>query len=434
MFTRSNFEQSGRHTTSPVGNESSLSNPIVITPTRGRIFFQEEQLTTTNKDTHPSLMAQCIHLSPMEMMERFATIAKASMSPTSYNSATTMDALHLLASNSNEPYPMNPNTTHVAAYRRRYVPDHRTMSSPSSIVGSSNSRTNLDSGTRKRNRDDEDNEDFSDDEIMSATQGIHTTTTNLTSFSSFAYITQLDTTLNAAQTVHQLTELEQQLEKCSNARLFLPSYQRFCVDMHNAVTSIHTNTRSERTTATTCYDEQRNDEEIPRDPPMLQKQRFLLDQLYRDAIEHVRILLLDAKFMMQAKTCSTSSTTTEQGSFMDHASYNCGVSSSDAYHHLEHENLNNSEGAKKKVADYMTNWLRRNWINPYPDESCLEQMAKDCGTSKTVVNNWLINSRTRKWRPAIAKAYELGRPTVLLKEDSIRIFDGKPLQELKPIG
>ncbi|MFN9979583.1 MAG: hypothetical protein ACK53Y_06710, partial [bacterium] len=56
-----------------------------------------------------------------------------------------------------------------------------------------------------------------------------------------------------------------------------------------------------------------------------------------------------------------------------------------------------------------------------------------CGASKTVVNNWLINSRTRKWRPAIAKACALGRPTTLLKEDSIHIFDGKPVQELKPV-
>ena len=117
---------------------------------------------------------------------------------------------------------------------------------------------------------------------------------------------------------------------------------------------------------------------------------------------------------------------------MNHASnYKDGVSSDVDPHH---DNLNNSEGAKKKVADYMTNWLRRNWINPYPDELGLEQMAKDCGTSKTVVNNWLINSRTRKWRPAISKAYELGRPTAFLKEDSIRIFDGKPLQELTPMG
>jgi hypothetical protein len=57
-------------------------------------------------------------------------------------------------------------------------------------------------------------------------------------------------------------------------------------------------------------------------------------------------------------------------------------------------------------------------------------MARDCGTTTTVVSNWLINVRTRKWRPSIVKAFELKRPVDLLLEDSINIFDDNPLREL----
>jgi hypothetical protein len=85
---------------------------------------------------------------------------------------------------------------------------------------------------------------------------------------------------------------------------------------------------------------------------------------------------------------------------------------------------------KIDLGKYMTNWLRENWINPYPDETVLQQISRDCGTTPHIVTNWLINARTRKWRPAIMKAYEMNRPAELLLEDSIAIFDGKPLHSL----
>jgi hypothetical protein len=85
---------------------------------------------------------------------------------------------------------------------------------------------------------------------------------------------------------------------------------------------------------------------------------------------------------------------------------------------------------KKDFSKYMTSWLRDNWTNPYPDEDGLADMARDCGTTSTIVSNWLINARTRKWRPAIIKATNLSRPSELLLEDSIRIFDGRPLRPL----
>ena len=85
---------------------------------------------------------------------------------------------------------------------------------------------------------------------------------------------------------------------------------------------------------------------------------------------------------------------------------------------------------KREFTEYMVQWLKNHWTNPYPDDAGLEMMASDCGTTTTVVSNWLINARTRKWRPAIVKAFELKRPVDLLLEDSIHIFEDKPLREL----
>jgi len=83
--------------------------------------------------------------------------------------------------------------------------------------------------------------------------------------------------------------------------------------------------------------------------------------------------------------------------------------------------------SKKILAEYMNCWIHKNWTNPYPDDECLNSISKELGTDSTVVNNWLINARTRKWRPAIKKAYELGRPSNHLLEDSKNIYDGKPV-------
>jgi hypothetical protein len=91
----------------------------------------------------------------------------------------------------------------------------------------------------------------------------------------------------------------------------------------------------------------------------------------------------------------------------------------------------NKHQTKQELGKYMTSWLRDNFTNPYPDDEGLIQMANHCGTTNQVISNWLINARTRKWRPAIIKASELGRPADLLLEDSINIFDGQPI---RPIG
>ena len=86
--------------------------------------------------------------------------------------------------------------------------------------------------------------------------------------------------------------------------------------------------------------------------------------------------------------------------------------------------------SKKDFAEVMNHWLRENWTNPYPDDEGLTQIANSCGCTPSVVSNWLINARTRKWRPAIVKAFENGRPASLLHEDSMNIFDGKPLRDI----
>jgi Homeobox KN domain len=91
--------------------------------------------------------------------------------------------------------------------------------------------------------------------------------------------------------------------------------------------------------------------------------------------------------------------------------------------------------AKKDLGSYMTHWLLVNWTNPYPDDEGLAQLAADCGVTPTVVSNWLINARTRKWRPAIVKATNLeDRPSSMLLEDSIRIFQGRPLRAVAGEG
>ena len=86
--------------------------------------------------------------------------------------------------------------------------------------------------------------------------------------------------------------------------------------------------------------------------------------------------------------------------------------------------------AKKCMAEVMRVWLRNNWINPYPDDGILRDLAKECGVSKAMIGTWLINARSRKWRPAIMQAYDLGRPAETLLEDSIRIYDNEPLRAL----
>lgn len=83
---------------------------------------------------------------------------------------------------------------------------------------------------------------------------------------------------------------------------------------------------------------------------------------------------------------------------------------------------------KQDANTVLTEWLRENWINPFPDETCLEELSRRCG-GKPVdqINTWVGNARARKWRPALMQAKDLGRPADYLLEDSLAIFDGRPI-------
>ena len=107
-----------------------------------------------------------------------------------------------------------------------------------------------------------------------------------------------------------------------------------------------------------------------------------------------------------------------------------------------------SEKEKRKVFNaYLTEWMcqSRNWINPYPDETLLRQMAShfihlgcvpgvDGVVSETEaigkINTWLLNTRARHWRPSVEEAFDGKRPAMLLMEDSMRIFKGDKLRPM----
>jgi hypothetical protein len=109
-----------------------------------------------------------------------------------------------------------------------------------------------------------------------------------------------------------------------------------------------------------------------------------------------------------------------------------------------------SEKAKRHIfCTYLTEWLcqSRNWANPYPDETVLQQMAihfihlgcipgiihgREVTEADAIekINNWLVNTRTRQWRPAVEEAFDAKRPAMLLMEDSMRIFREKELRPL----
>lgn len=95
-------------------------------------------------------------------------------------------------------------------------------------------------------------------------------------------------------------------------------------------------------------------------------------------------------------------------------------------------NIRSSAGTPNKALfhNHMNNWLRANWINPYPDEAVSHQLAYETGETLHVVNTWLMNARSRRWRPAVLKAFESNRPSALLWEDSIAVFEDKPLRSL----
>jgi Homeobox KN domain len=84
------------------------------------------------------------------------------------------------------------------------------------------------------------------------------------------------------------------------------------------------------------------------------------------------------------------------------------------------EKSKNVECAEMGV--HMTRWLIMNWTNPYPEVENLNELATACNTTTQVINNWLINARTRKWRPALQNAFQMRRPVRCLRDDSVKFF------------
>lgn len=90
--------------------------------------------------------------------------------------------------------------------------------------------------------------------------------------------------------------------------------------------------------------------------------------------------------------------------------------------------------SKRDFTLYMMDWLRENFTNPFPDEKVLSEISRSCNVTPAVINNWLINQRTRKWRKSINMALGLkDRPSCLLLHDSVHFFDGLSVNDLLPV-
>ncbi len=144
--------------------------------------------------------------------------------------------------------------------------------------------------------------------------------------------------------------------------------------------------------------------------PKEQKEHYF-NQMYIEIINHMRTLIKSVQDVE------------EDGSMPDSDPFKAPVL-------IEPPPIIGREFKRKEFAKAMTAWLKANWTNPYPDEFNLQLLCAMNSASSTTVNNWLINARTRKWRPSIVKAYNLLRPVELLKEDSMNIFDKKPLRDV----
>lgn len=144
--------------------------------------------------------------------------------------------------------------------------------------------------------------------------------------------------------------------------------------------------------------------------------RALLDTLYEETIQKLKTMIGNQQAYQQRGSMGT-------------------VQPNNAYYRPAQPPVKqyNQHQSKQELAKFMTAWLRANFTNPYPDDEGLVDMAAQCGTTNQVISNWLINARTRKWRPAIIKASEMKRPADLLLEDTLNIFDNKPVREINPM-
>jgi Homeobox KN domain len=87
--------------------------------------------------------------------------------------------------------------------------------------------------------------------------------------------------------------------------------------------------------------------------------------------------------------------------------------------------------SKHDFNHYMTQWLRDNFIYPYPDNDMVDDMASHTGRTKSTINNWLSNNRSRKWYHIMETVLQYKRPSDYFYEDCVNLFDGKPLRVLQ---
>ena len=71
------------------------------------------------------------------------------------------------------------------------------------------------------------------------------------------------------------------------------------------------------------------------------------------------------------------------------------------------------------------------------DAKALEGMSQDEFQKKMLkitsekIQTWLVNNRTRRWRPTLELAFNAKRPAILLFEDSIRLFNNEKRRPIK---
>lgn len=201
------------------------------------------------------------------------------------------------------------------------------------------------------------------------------------------FITDCDYTKEGHDAVDVLGQLALQIESSACYDLHISSYRRIRDQFMQSWVSI-----------TKQCSESRHVIEISNSI------RHDLDILYEETVDQMESLLnMDMEMEMKVPASSIGTQNISSGSRMP------------------------KEFSKKSLADYMNRWLKDHWTNPYPDDEGLMIIAEEVGTTPIVVSNWLINARTRKWRPAIVKAFNLGRPAGMLKQDAINIFEGKPV-------
>ncbi|KAL9658159.1 hypothetical protein ABK040_013071 [Willaertia magna] len=57
----------------------------------------------------------------------------------------------------------------------------------------------------------------------------------------------------------------------------------------------------------------------------------------------------------------------------------------------------------KEARDILKNWFNEHFSNPYPTENEKKELSSSTGLTLQQVNNWFVNARVRKWRPALQK-------------------------------